>query len=218
MTQGGSTVADPGPTLARERNRRGEGGKLAADILAGATELLEQTGSEESVTLRAVARKVGISAPSIYAHFPDRAAIVEAIVDSAFRDFNDAIATAIAGAGGPLGRLRAGCAAYLRFAADRPNRYQLLFERRDLVGEPGEASYAIRIESFNALVESLQECVDAGISGSDDPVRDATAIWAALHGYATLQLMLPDFSWPNAEAMLDRIVNGLGWIDHGADA
>jgi AcrR family transcriptional regulator len=49
----------------RARNRRGEGSKLRADILAAATRLLEQTGSEEAVTLRAVARQVGISAPSI---------------------------------------------------------------------------------------------------------------------------------------------------------
>ncbi len=79
----------------RERNRRGEGGRLRADILAGATELLEQTGSEEAVTLRAVARQVGhLSAVDLHP-FPDREAIVDAIVDSAFADFNDAIDAAI---------------------------------------------------------------------------------------------------------------------------
>ena len=77
--------------VVRERNRRGEGGRLRDDILAGATALLERTGSEEAVTLRAVAREVGISAPSIYSHFPDREAIVDAIVDGAFVDFNAAI-------------------------------------------------------------------------------------------------------------------------------
>ena len=119
--------------VVRERNRRGEGSKLRADILAAATALLERTGSEEAVTLRAVAREVGISAPSIYSHFPDREAIVAAIVDGAFGDFNAAIESAsdaaTAAGAGPLGRLRAGCAAYLRFAAERPNRYKLLFER-----------------------------------------------------------------------------------------
>ena len=108
--------------VVRSRNRRGEGGRLREEILAGATELLEETGSEDAVTLRAVARRVGISAPSIYAHFPDREAIVDAIVDSAFDDFNTAIYSAIDGVTEPLVRLRAGCAAYLRFAADRPNR------------------------------------------------------------------------------------------------
>ena len=108
--------------LLRERNRRGEGSRLRADILAGATQLLEQTGSEEAVTLRAVARQVGISAPSIYPHFPDREAIVDAIVNDAFSDFNSAITDAADAASGPVARLRAGCAAYLLFAAERPQR------------------------------------------------------------------------------------------------
>ena len=130
----------------RERNRRGEGGKLRADILAGATELLEETGSEEAVTLRAVARQVGISAPSIYSHFPDREAIVDAIVDGAFADFNAAISAAIDAAASPLARLRAGCAAYLRFAAERPNRYKFLFERQILAPRPGGRSQRPRSE------------------------------------------------------------------------
>src|SRR5580692_10012112 len=97
--------------FARERNRRGEGARLRDDILTAATELLERTGSEEAVTLRAVARQVGISAPSIYAHFADREAIVDAIVDGAFGDFNAAIEAAVRAAAGPLARLREGCAA-----------------------------------------------------------------------------------------------------------
>lgn len=59
----------------RERNRRGQGTRLRAEILAGATQLLEDSGSEEAVTLRAIARQIGISAPSIYSHFPDREAL-----------------------------------------------------------------------------------------------------------------------------------------------
>jgi AcrR family transcriptional regulator len=203
----------------RERNRRGEGGKLRDDILAGAASLLERTGSEEAVTLRAVAREVGISAPSIYSHFPDRQAIVAAIVDDAFGDFNAAIAgasdAAVAGGAGPLGRLRAGCAAYLRFAAERPNRYKLLFERRDLLDDACQPAPAIRTESFNLLIGSLQACIDAGISASTDPARDAAAIWVALHGYATLHALLPGFPWPGTEAMLDRIVYSLAQITPG---
>jgi len=198
----------------RTRNRRGEGGKLRDDILAGAAALLERTGSEEAVTLRAVAREVGISAPSIYAHFPDREAIVAAIVDDAFADFNaaikagsDAPATA-----GPLARLRGGCAAYLRFAAQRPNRYRLLFERRDVLVDDTQPVPAIRLESFNWLIASLQACIDAGISASTDAARDATAIWVALHGYATLHALLPGFPWPDTDALLDRIVDSLAQV------
>jgi AcrR family transcriptional regulator len=196
----------------RERNRRGEGGRLRADILAGATELLEQEGSEEAVTLRAVARQVGISAPSIYTHFADREAIVEAIVDSAFADFNAAIYAAIEAGSGPLARLRAGCAAYLLFAAERPNRYKLLFERQMLDYAKDGPVPAIRIESFDALVKCLQDCVDAGISASTDAQVDSVAIWVALHGYATLRVPMSGFPWPDTDVLLDRIIDGLGQI------
>jgi AcrR family transcriptional regulator len=220
----------------RERNRRGEGGKLRADILAGATELLEESGSEEAVTLRAVARQVGISAPSIYTHFADREAIVEAIVDSAFADFNAAINAAVQAGSGPLARLRDGCAAYLRFAAERPNRYKLLFERQMLpdaldglaapdgptafdgpaapvgVAAPDCPVSAIRTESFYALVKCLQDCIDAGISASTDAHVDSVAIWVALHGFATLRPNMTGFPWPDTDAVLDRIIDGLAQI------
>jgi AcrR family transcriptional regulator len=198
--------------IARARNRRGEGGRLREEILAGATALLEETGSEDAVTLRAIARQVGISAPSIYAHFPDREAIVDAIVDGAFHDFNTAIYTAIDGITDPLVRLRAGCAAYLRFAADRPNRYKLLFDRRDLLASAPQPLPSVRIESFAWLVQSVQACADAGLSQSKDSQLASTAIWAALHGYATLHARLGGFPWPAQDALLDRIVCGLAGI------
>jgi AcrR family transcriptional regulator len=198
----------------RERNRRGEGGKLRADILAGATALLERTGNEEAVTLRAVAREIGISAPSIYLHFPDREAILEAVVDGAFAEFNaaveDAVNAAIAAGAGPRERVRAGCAAYLRVAAERPNQYKLLFERQYRIG--GDEVPDVQIEGFDLLVRSIQDCVAAGISASTDPARDATAIWLALHGYATLPARLPMFPWPDSDALFDRIVDGLAQI------
>jgi AcrR family transcriptional regulator len=159
---------------------------------------------------------VGISAPSIYAHFPDREAIVEAIIDAAFADFNAAIKhardTASKAGDGPYARLRAVCATYLRFAAERPNRYRLLFERHYVVGEGQRPASAFRQASFDLLVGSLQDCVEAGISASTDPGLDATAIWAALHGFATLHARVPMHPWPDADTLLDRIVCGLAQI------
>jgi len=198
--------------ILRERNRRGEGGRLRADILAGATSLLEQTGSEEAVTLRAVAREVGISAPSIYAHFADREEIVDAIVDTAFADLNAAIGAATSAAQSPLERLRAGCSAYLRFAAERPNRYKLIFERQYLIAAPEQPVPAIRRQSFAALVSAVQDCINAGISASTDAELDSTAIWVAMHGYATLHSLMPGWPWPDSDALLDRIIYGLAKI------
>jgi AcrR family transcriptional regulator len=207
-------VSKSGVPAPRERNRRGEGGKLRAEILAAATEILEQTGSEESVTLRAVARRAGISAPSIYAHFVDRDAIVDAIVDDAFTEFFIALQEATVPVTDPVARLRAGCAAYLAFARERPNRYRLLFQRRNLLDTDLDARpmAKIRTDGFDLLVNSLRDCVEAGASTSDDLLADATAMWVAMHGFATLRAELTIFPWLPDDAMLDRIDQGLGHV------
>src|ERR1700743_3810818 len=73
------------------RNARGQGTRLADDIVRGALALIERSGSDEAVTLRAVAREVGISAPSIYPHFADRDAIVMAVVLRVFDELAAAV-------------------------------------------------------------------------------------------------------------------------------
>ena len=92
---------------ARKPYRRGEGGKLRADILAAAAALIEETGSEQSVTLREIARRIGIAAPSIYEHFPSREAIVYAVIDDLASQLRAAVAQAQDSQPDPLGRLRA---------------------------------------------------------------------------------------------------------------
>jgi AcrR family transcriptional regulator len=193
----------------RTRNRRGEGTKLRAEILAAATRLLESSGSEEAVTLRAVARAVGIAPPSIYAHFPDREAIVDAVVDEVFREFGALLEAAVRADTDPVTRLRRGCAAYLEFAERHPNRYRLLFGRAELIERgPERPVDPARAGSFQVLADSVQRCVDAGRSTSTDAFGDACAVWVALHGYATLRTNLPSFPWPDGQAMFDRIVLG----------
>jgi AcrR family transcriptional regulator len=194
-------------TAARQRNRRGEGAKLASDILAAANALLEETGSEDAVTLRAIARHIGIAAPSIYEHFPDRETIVEAVVDTAFVELHHTLQEALSGEPEPFARLRAGCLAYLQFGAERPNRYRVMFARHQHIAPNPRPSP--RVDPFELLVGALTDCVKAGVSTSNDPVGDATAIWVALHGYATLHPSLPGFPWPATETTLDRILSGL---------
>jgi AcrR family transcriptional regulator len=191
---------------ARKRNRRGEGGKLRADILAAAAVLIEETGSEQSVTLREIARRVGIAAPSIYEHFPSRDAIVCAVIDNVSGQFHTAIQQALDSHPDPPGRLRAGCAAYLRFASQHPGQYRVLSARHEHLGgrPPGRA--VTRAEAFNLLVTAVRDCAAAGQAATGDPRADAVTIWSALHGYAALRASLPAVGWPGHQAALDRIL------------
>ena len=115
----------------RHRNPRGQGARLTQDIVAGALALIERTGSAEAVTLRAVAREVGIAAPSIYAHFPDRDAVLMAVVARIFDELTAAIEQGKQAAGqDPACRLAAGCEAYVAFGLEHPARYGVLFSRQ----------------------------------------------------------------------------------------
>ncbi|MFJ8072894.1 TetR/AcrR family transcriptional regulator [Streptomyces sp. NPDC096176] len=111
----------------RSRNRRGEGDRRRADILAAATGLLDR-GDQRAVTLRAVAGAAGIAAPSIHRHFPGRPAILLAVVREAFADLSGRLRTAVDDAGDDAEeRLHAACIACLDFADTHPERYRAVF-------------------------------------------------------------------------------------------
>ena len=159
------------------------------------------------MTLRAVAREVGIAAPSIYAHFPDRDAVVHALIDDSFTQLLHVAQRATdAGPQDPVGRLRSGCRAYLAYAEYAPHRYRMLFGRSKKAPTmpPPEDDPGMR--AFAVLVDGIQACIDAGVSTSPDAESDASALWAALHGCAMLLVDLHILEW---DVALEHIVTAL---------
>jgi AcrR family transcriptional regulator len=210
-----------------QRNARGQGARLTEDIVSGALALIEREGTDEAVTLRAVAREVGIAAPSIYAHFPDRAAIVLAVVARLFDELADAISQELDAAGDdPVERLVAGCEAYVAFGLERPARYQVLFSEKRLrhddswkdyckpvsFGPEGRPVFELGAETFALLVDSLSACIEAGRSTSTDAFADSTAIWVALHGTVSLKAGSPGFPWPDSDDFVRQLVLRLACV------
>ena len=194
---------------ARTRNPRGSGAQLRAEIIHGAGLILDEAGSADAVTLRAIARRIAIAAPSIYAHFPDREAILTALVEDGFRDLSNGIHSASSGVDDPVQRLRVTCQAYLKFAERRPQRYRLMFSTRHHGPEPGGYDTAAGAEAFHVLVGAISDCAAAGSLVSADPFFGATTVWIALHGYATLHPARPDFPWPDDKRLIDHLLTAL---------
>jgi AcrR family transcriptional regulator len=186
----------------RVRNRRGEGARLRDEIVAGAVALLDETGDQTSVTLRAVARKVGISAPSIYRHFADQPSIMLAVVQQAFDELATELRRARDSAGDdPRARLFATCTGYLEFARTHPGRYRTMFGglwMPDLeTSSLTEADmHALGEGSLQLIADVLRDCVAAGIATSTDLSADAIALWVGLHGLAHQQSVTVSFPWP----------------------
>lgn len=198
------------PTKTRRRNARGEGGRLRGEIVQAAIGLIDTAGAE-AVTLRAVAREAGISAPSIYDHFVDPAQILAAVIGHCLDQLAAEIIAARESVDDPVDRLEAGCEAYLKFAERHPQRYSLLFRYPLDPADTAEYKDASAV-TFATLVDGIADCVLARRSASPDPFRDATALWSALHGYASLHNTVKRFPWPERHDTFHRIVHGLARI------
>jgi len=207
-----STTTPPASTTSRSRgqNARGHGQRLRAEILTAAAGILDETGDEQAVTLRAVARRAGITAPAIYGHFAGRQEVLLAVVQDAFAE----LARALEHAGGDL---RAVCAAHLGFAADHPQRYRVMFgglwsaqRAVDDAGLAPEQVAGVGQDALAVLVAALEDAVRTGASTSSDPATDAVALWLGLHGLAHQRAVLPGFPWPADVA--DRLVTSLAHL------
>lgn len=203
------------PTRAR-RNRRGEGALLRPRILTAAAELLDEGRNEEAVTLRAVARRAGIAAPSIYAHFADRQAILAAIVTDAFTELHQQL-TEAATDPDPVARLYAVCTAYLDFADRRPQRYRVMFgglwsaaRAVDESAISAAEAAALGQDALAVLAVCVQRCAEAGRSASSEPRVDAIALWLGLHGLAHQRAVASSFAWPDDIAR--RVVDSLAHL------
>ena len=197
-----STTAVP----RRQRARRGDGELLRAQILEAAGRLLAETGSEDAVSIRAVADAVGVTPPSIYLHFPDKDALITAVCSERFREFDALLEAAGAQSSDPVESLRLRGPAYVRFGMESPEHYRVLFMTRNEHGldEPGhEAGTA----AFTHLVEAVQRCIDAGAIRASEPLLVAIGVWATMHGITSLLISLPNFPWPDVDTLVTHAVD-----------
>lgn len=206
-----------GVTETRRRNRRGEGGKLREEIIAAALALLDEGGDASSVTLRAVARKAGIAAPSIYAHFADQPSIMLAVV----RQQLDALVAVLREVGEAAGRdartrLFAVCNAYLDFARNHPQRYRIMAggawtAKAEDTSITDDDLRSLGDGAFALLADVLGACVAEGIAyESDDLYGDAVALWLGLHGLAHQRAVVR--TMPGPADVGDRLIRALAHL------
>jgi AcrR family transcriptional regulator len=145
----------------------------AQEVVAVARRLLEEEGSA-TLTMRRLAERVGIRAPSLYKHFPDKAALEGAVIATGLEDaaavFEAAVETAAETAADPLPAL---AAAYRRFALDHPHLYRLM------------NSGPLPRQHLPPGLEDRAAAPLLRVAG--DQAR-ARAIWAFAHGMVMLEL------------------------------
>lgn len=170
-------------------------GDLPAALLAAAEAILESDGIQE-LTLRAVARAVGVSHAAPKNHFGDLTGLLSELAASGFNRFRDEMARALATAGDRReSRARALGQAYFAFARQHRGLFTLMFRGDRL--DPERPALRAAIEMTRQWRDALATAThdpapDGAPGGSAGPPADAmvraTALWSLIHGYASLLL------------------------------
>ncbi|WP_343235079.1 TetR/AcrR family transcriptional regulator [Streptomyces sp. SID10853] len=209
VEQSARAKAGPLAGAARPRSARGEGDQLRKEILAAVNRLLGHWGGIERLTMRAVAREVGVAAPSIYLHFADKAELVWAALEDKYADLAARMQAADTASAelGSRERLRAQVHAYCRFALDNPGHYRLLFE----VPQPAVAQGRINRHPSRHVSAGLRtafdRCLREGFTPSLPVEQAALTLWSGLHGNIALNHALPQ-SAPMGDLIL-QVADGL---------
>jgi AcrR family transcriptional regulator len=158
----------PSPAERRQRNRE----QVRQAILEAARDVMREQGVA-ALSLREVARRVNMQAPSLYAYFPSKMALYDSLflmgvrLRAAYREREEASRQ------GFWDRLEGRFESYLRFAQENPDLYQLAFERPVPGFVPSTESLA---EAFLAPVgfeQLIRDGVAAGEIVLDVPVAQA---------------------------------------------
>ena len=154
-------------------------GDLRAALVKGARSLLEERGVE-GLSLREVARRAGVSRTAPYHHFRNKEAMIAAVAEAGFAQLTAEMAR-IPDDIDPYEQLDACGRAYLAFAFANPTLYRLMFGTKiESFSDHPELENSARC-SFGLLVERM-----ARLGSNGDPTPRAMAVWAAVHGLASL--------------------------------
>ena len=204
MNSIGGNLADV--SITRQRARKGEGDLLREEILAAAERLLLETGSEDAVSIRAVADATGVTPPSIYRHFADKSHLIFEVCSRQLDRLDGVIEAACAGIEDPVLAMHARGRAYVRFGIEHPEHYRIMF-MGPAYATPDDWSDLLESGSFAHLVAGLRACVESGavtMGSSGDLHTMALHVWANIHGLTSLLVARPTMPWPELDAFVDE--------------
>lgn len=186
-----------------------------AMIVDAARELII-AGGLDSLSVRRLATRLGVTAPALYAHVTDKRDLIRAVAEAEFQrlaDRFDALAE-----DDPIDRLRALGRAYVAHARENPELFPAMYVfPPDLGGVadlPDGAELPGATRAFAASFAEVERAIASGAIVASDPLVVALALWSGAYGVASvLQL---GFSLPReledalANEVVERMLRGYG--------
>ena len=159
-------------------------GSLRRALLDRAEEALAAGGAQR-LSLRELARDIGVSHAAPRRHFADKQALLDALSETGFERLGAALDAASTTAGPDFdARLVAVATAYVRFATEHGALLELMYATKHRPGSPDLGDVARR--AFSAPLELIAQGQRDGDVVAGDPQQVSTVVWATIHGIASM--------------------------------
>jgi AcrR family transcriptional regulator len=208
------------PRIRSEQDRE----KLRASILDAARTLFVERGID-AVSMREIAKKINYSATTLYNHFADKEALLQAVCDEDFLKLASGMHQ-IMQLPDLIARIQALGKGYAMFALEHPNHYRLMFMTPRVPCNPDITKIQqgnTEQDAYAQLKHVVQEAFEAGLFRVDlaDSELIAQTIWAGIHGVCSLQIALGQegwIKWADIEARLGLMQSAMlqGLLRHPA--
>ncbi len=166
-------------------------GNLRQELLQEATRIISANGVE-GLSLRKLAEGCGVSRSAPYHHFKDKHELLCAIATEGFLALEQLMRDSIQPQDSQEKQLNDFVLAYLHFACDQPERYDLMFGRQIWkLSQPTDELRDIAFRTFRRYARSMASLfastsLPSNLPANSKPLRAAQASWATLHGLCRL--------------------------------
>jgi AcrR family transcriptional regulator len=176
-------------------------GDLREALIKAGRAILEKDGGG-ALTLRACARKAGVSHAAPQHHFASISDLLAEIAATGFEDFVKALDKGAARSSSPVEKLKAMGQSYVTFAQERPAVYQLMFG----IAAPlsSERLQTAKVAAWDQLANAV-----SASAGTEDKEAKAMQVWSTVHGFSMLVIGKQLPSRISLSQALKRVIDGL---------
>jgi AcrR family transcriptional regulator len=172
-------------------------------VLATARGHLERDGADR-LSLRAVARELGVTAPALYLYVESKQELIAAVAEEHFGLLVERFEAV--DEPDPLDRIRGFSRAYVEHARSSPALFQLLFRYPPTALADADA-FPPATRAFELANAATADAIEQGLLAPGDPTEVGTVMWCAVHGVAEATLMGFVTDDASVDDLVDRVVD-----------